>query len=111
MLQKVAAFFFICVVSQAAWSRDPFNVLLVDKSKNQLHLAVYGDGQIQIKKTFHATLGKALGDKTAEKDLKTPEGVYFFKTKLTPPTLKKKFGVMALLMDYPNPIDAIQGKT
>lgn len=94
-----------------ARAHDPFTVVLVDKGKNQLHLAKYNGDKIEIAKSYHTTLGKVRGDKLVEKDLKTPEGVYFFTTKLTPPALKKKFGVMALLMNYPNPIDRIAGKT
>ena len=95
----------------SALAKDPFNVILVDKAKFQLHLAEYLNHRISIKKTFHATTGKASGDKEVEKDLKTPEGVYFFTTKLTPPSLKKKFGALAVMLNYPNPIDELQGKT
>lgn len=86
-------------------------MVLVDKSAHKLFLAEAEEGKIEIKKSYHVTLGKALGDKIVENDLKTPEGVYFFTTKLTPPSLKKKFGVMALLTNYPNPIDRLEGRT
>lgn len=94
-----------------AHAHDPFTVVLVDKSKNELHLGTYNDDKIEIKKTFHTTLGKALGDKMIENDLKTPEGIYFFTSLFRQPALKKKFGVMALLMNYPNPLDRAAGKT
>jgi murein L,D-transpeptidase YafK len=94
-----------------ARAHDPFTVLLVDKSKNQLHVGAYAGDKIEIKKTFHATLGKSTGDKMVEKDLKTPEGIYFFTAKLRPPSLKKKFGSMAMMMNYPNPLDQMAGKT
>ncbi len=95
----------------SARAHDPFSVVLVDKSKNQIALGTYAGDHIEILKQYHVTLGKKLGDKEVEKDLKTPEGVYFFTGKLTPPTLKKKFGNMALMINYPNPIDQLAGKT
>ncbi len=101
------SFIFINCHAQAA----PFPVIVVDKAKHQLHSAIYQDGKIDLVKSYHVTTGKVIGDKEVEKDLKTPEGVYFFRAKLTPPNLKKKFGVMALMMDYPNVIDKIAGKT
>ncbi len=66
-----------------ARAHDPFTVLLVDKGKNQLHLGKYSGDAIEIAKSFHVTLGKIRGDKIAEKDLKTPEGVYFFTNKFS----------------------------
>lgn len=95
----------------SVWARDPFHVLLVDKARHQLHMAEYLSDRISILKSFHVTLGKALGDKEVEKDLKTPEGIYFFKARMRPPGLKKKFGVLAIMMDYPNTIDRMAGKT
>ena len=97
--------------SANARAHDPFNLIVVDKLKSQIYQAQYNSDHIELKKSYHVTLGKARGDKVMEKDLKTPEGVYFFTAKLTPPSLKKKFGHMALMMNYPNPIDQLEGKT
>lgn len=88
-------------------------VLLMDKKENQLKLAHYNydSGSYEIFKEFHATYGQVLGDKSDESDLKTPEGIYLFTSRLTPPTLKPKFGVMAFYMDYPNKFDQLAGRT
>jgi len=85
--------------------------ILVDKSTNTLKLTEYVDGVYQPLLTFHATMGKVKGDKDNEGDLKTPEGIYTFKAKLLPPSLKKKFGVMAFYMNYPNSYDEMAGRT
>ncbi|MBI3535291.1 MAG: hypothetical protein HY072_07380, partial [Deltaproteobacteria bacterium] len=61
----------------------------------------YREDKFQVIKTFHTTLGKVQGDKKAEGDLKTPEGIYTFKSKLYPPQLKPKFGAIAFYMNYP----------
>src|SRR4051794_36987638 len=54
--------------------------ILVDKKTNSLELCEYVDGAYKVLKTFHATLGQVKGDKEDEGDLKTPEGIYTFKS-------------------------------
>src|SRR3989338_5743044 len=86
-------------------------VILVDKATNNLQLAEYAADKYKILKTFHTTVGRVKGDKEDEGDLKTPEGIYRFTARLTPPTLKPKFGVMAFYMDFPNSFDRLAGRT
>ncbi len=87
-------------------------LILVDKKTNLLHLAHYEkDDSYRVIKTFHTTTGKVKGDKEEEGDLKTPEGVYQFTSKLFPPSLKPKFGKMAFYVNYPNAYDGIAGCT
>ncbi len=85
--------------------------ILVDKKTNTLQLTEYRGGEYRVLKTFHTTLGKVTGDKEEEGDLKTPEGIYTFKSLLRPPTLKPKFGVMAFYLNYPNTFDEMAGRT
>lgn len=92
-------------------SKKPTTALLVDKKTNTLRLTEYVDGAYKTLKTFHVTLGKVAGDKESEGDLKTPEGIYTFKSYLTPPSLKPKFGSMAFYIDYPNTYDQMAGRT
>ncbi|MGK5089953.1 L,D-transpeptidase family protein [Bdellovibrionota bacterium FG-2] len=84
--------------------------ILVDKKTNTLYLAQYVDGVYQTVKTYHATLGQVKGDKEDEGDLKTPEGIYTIRARLTPPKLPKKFGVMAFDVNYPNTYDQLAGR-
>ncbi|MCC7440335.1 MAG: L,D-transpeptidase family protein [Bdellovibrionales bacterium] len=86
-------------------------VILVDKKSNTLELAYYGEPEYVPIKTYHTTIGRVVGDKEEEGDLKTPEGVYHFTALLRPPALKAKFGLMALYMNYPNPFDDMAGRT
>jgi murein L,D-transpeptidase YafK len=85
--------------------------ILVDKKTNMLYVTEYLDGKYRQVKSFHATLGKVKGDKEEEGDLKTPEGIYTFKSKLLPPSIKPKFGKMAFYVNYPNTYDSIAGRT
>jgi murein L,D-transpeptidase YafK len=87
-------------------------LVLMDKKTNQLHVAHYeADDSFKLIKTYHATTGKVKGDKEEEGDQRTPEGVYQFSMKLTPPRLKEKFGTMAFYVNYPNAYDQIAGRT
>jgi murein L,D-transpeptidase YafK len=93
-----------------AHARVP-TAILVDKKTNQLFVTEYQDGQYRTLKTYHATLGKVQGDKEQEGDLKTPEGIYLLTSRLVPPSIKPKFGVMAFYVNYPNPFDRLAGRT
>ncbi|MBN22012.1 MAG: hypothetical protein CL678_12095 [Bdellovibrionaceae bacterium] len=110
---KLYRFFLVLLLMpQMSWSAELVApLILMDKAKNLLHLADYDPQKYKIIKTFHATTGRVKGDKTDEGDLKTPEGIYFFTAHLTPPSLKKKFGVRAFYMNYPNPYDKMAGRT
>ncbi|MBC7386482.1 MAG: L,D-transpeptidase family protein [Cryobacterium sp.] len=88
-----------------------YSAILVDKATNTLEVVDLQNGEYLPIKKFHATLGKVKGDKEQEGDQKTPEGIYTFKARLTPPSLKKKFGVMAFYVNYPNDFDKIAGRT
>jgi len=92
-------------------SRSATTAILVDKKTNSLQVVEYQEGAFKPVKSYHVTLGKVKGDKENEGDLKTPEGIYTFKSFLTPPTLKPKFGKMAFYMDYPNTYDQMAGRT
>lgn len=86
-------------------------VVIVDKKKNEIHVAEYNDGRYKPVITYNTTMGQVLGDKMIEGDLKTPEGIYDFSFQVLPPALKPKFGVMALYITYPNPFDKASRKT
>jgi murein L,D-transpeptidase YafK len=99
------------LAARAAEGKKATTAILVDKKTNNLHFCEYVDGAYKIVKTYHATLGQVTGDKEAEGDLKTPEGIYTFKGRSLPPALKPKFGVMAFNMNFPNTYDKMAGRT
>jgi murein L,D-transpeptidase YafK len=95
---------------RSSHSHHIHTLILVDKKTNLLHVAHYEDNDsFKILKTYHATTGKVKGDKQEEGDLKTPEGVYQFSSKILPPKIKPKFGSMAFYINYPNEYDQIAG--
>ena len=80
--------------------------VLVDKSRQRLYLITgAGTGDLTIERTMVCATGEALGDKAVLGDKRTPEGVYFCRTILVPPNLGRKYGVCALPLNYPNPMD------
>jgi murein L,D-transpeptidase YafK len=96
--------------STFSWAK-PTTAILVDKNTNVLHVAHMIEGEYKFVKTYHTTTGKVKGDKEDEGDLKTPEGIYTFKSLLKPPMLKAKFGAMAFYLNFPNSFDTIAGRT
>jgi murein L,D-transpeptidase YafK len=86
-------------------------VVIVDKKTNQLHLAKYNDGRLDIAQSFHTTLGQRQGDKMVEGDLKTPDGIYEFMFRTQAPSLKPMFGPLAIYVGYPNVMDKNGEKT
>lgn len=95
------------------------HVLIAEKATHRLHLFQQNPqrGPVLIK-TYQMATGKKAGDKTFQGDFRTPEGIYEFATFLTHQDLIKRhgktgeiYGVGAFVMNYPNPIDQMEGKT
>jgi murein L,D-transpeptidase YafK len=97
------------LAASVAWAAGNTTAILVDKKTSNLHVCEYVDGAYKILKTYHTTLGQVKGDKEDEGDLKTPEGIYTFKHRMTAPSLQKKFGSLAFYMNFPNTFDELAG--
>jgi murein L,D-transpeptidase YafK len=86
--------------------------LLVDKQEQQLYLYHGTESGPRLFKKFRCTTGRNNnGTKLREGDLKTPNGVYFFRGILEDGQLPDKYGVRAFPMDYPNDFDRLRDKT
>jgi murein L,D-transpeptidase YafK len=88
--------------------------LTIDKTHNQAHLRTLPEGNESAKllRTFKIATGKVEGDKERQGDSKTPEGIYFTSGALSPRNLEpKKYGPLAIPLNFPNPMDQILGKT
>jgi|GEM_PF-290939 len=86
-------------------------VFIVDKATNTLIVSDLKDGVLEEFERMPVTLGRVAGDKESEGDLKTPEGIYTFRSRQTPPKLAPRFGVLAFEMNYPNAYDQMAGRT
>ncbi len=94
------------------------HVILVEKATHKLHLYENKNSIPKLVKTFNTATGKFKGDKTANGDHKTPEGIYTIYEFLSKEELHKRHGKYAEIygsgafpMDYPNLIDLREGKS
>jgi murein L,D-transpeptidase YafK len=94
------------------------HVILVEKATHKLHLYENSGTIPKLVKTYNSVTGKFKGDKTTNGDHKTPEGIYSIDDFLSKEELFRRhgkyaeiYGAGAFPMNYPNFIDARQGKT
>ena len=101
----------MCVPEARAWEAVTDGlpdqaVVAVDKSRQRFFLMEKGKSR-----DYLCTTGQAQGDKQVRGDLKTPEGVYFVVRKRTERLDFEEYGGEAYILDYPNPVDRLRGKT
>ena len=87
--------------------------LLVDKKSNRIYLFAREPQSQRLYKVrdYYVTTGKLVGDKETTGDLRTPEGVYFVTSWISPDKLPSKYGIGAFPVNYPNELDKREGKT
>ena len=101
----------LCTPEARAWEAvtdglPDQQVVAVDKSRQRFFLLEGGSVR-----DYLCTTGQAQGDKQVRGDLKTPEGVYFVVRKRTERLDFQEYGGEAYILDYPNPVDRLRGKT
>ncbi|MBU4525399.1 MAG: L,D-transpeptidase family protein [Desulfomicrobium sp.] len=89
----------------------PALFMAVDMGRQRAFLVRNKDGELNKIKHMPCTTGMRGGGKLLEGDRKTPEGVYFLEGKATGGLDFDLFGNTAYPLNYPNPVDRIQGKT
>lgn len=89
----------------------PSVFMTVDMSRQRAAIIRNKDGEFKKIKDMPCTTGMKGGGKLLEGDRKTPEGVYFLEGKATGGLDFDSFGNTAFPLNYPNPVDRIQGKT
>ena len=96
-----------------ASSHTDMIMLVVDKQNLRAELKTWPEkpSQAASLKQFRVAIGKEEGDKLAEGDNRTPEGIYFARSHIDGHTLPEKYGRKAIPIDFPNPIDQADGKT
>ncbi len=94
------------------------HVILVEKATHKIHIYGNKDSHPKLLKTYNMATGKLKGDKAAEGDHKTPEGIYSMYEFLSKDDLLKRHGKAAEIygsgafpMNYPNFMDDRVGKT
>lgn len=87
--------------------------LLIDKKANRMYVfSRQASGELfEEVNDYYITTGKLVGDKSVKGDLRTPEGVYFVTSWISPDKLPDKYGIGAFPVNYPNELDRRNGKT
>jgi len=86
--------------------------LLVDKKTRTLTVWESEGDKIKPVAEFAVDLGAREGNKTAEGDRKTPEGIYFFQSSMDGHKLDfDNYGEHVFTTDYPNVFDQLEKKT
>ncbi|WP_041720813.1 L,D-transpeptidase family protein [Pseudodesulfovibrio piezophilus] len=88
----------------------PERILAVDKGAQTLIMLERKSPLHEVRR-FPCTTGQSVGDKLVEGDLRTPEGVYFVGYRINRSLNWDLYGNLAYSLNYPNPIDRINGKT
>ncbi len=102
-----------------ALSNQSRHAIAVDASRSRLYLfenstpanAQDTPPQLKLIADFYISVGLSGIDKWAEGDKRTPLGVYYITSSLNPQSLPDLYGVGALPINYPNPLDVQRGKT
>ena len=81
-------------------------VFLVEKMSQ--YLLVYRGKELQA--LYPVTTGMDWEDKWKEGDRRTPEGIYYFTGFIPPERLPDMYGGIAVVLNYPNPVDILLGK-
>lgn len=97
--------------SLAPHPKAPPLFMAVDMARQRAFVVRNKDGELNKIKDMPCTTGMHGGGKLLEGDRKTPEGVYFLQGKATGGLDFDSFGNTAFPLNYPNPVDRIQGKT
>ena len=99
-------------------SEDDTYGIVVEKKIGRLSIFKKNTGRYEFVKSYPVITGKSPGDKTAQGDNKTPEGIYFIVGEKTRAdlegmygSLSKKYGPHAFILDYPNIYDRHNRKT
>jgi len=98
------------------------HAIAVDASRSRLYLfenltpttsggAPTGAPRLKLLGDYYISVGLQGIEKQFEGDKRTPLGVYYITSSLNPKSLPDLYGVGALPINYPNPLDVQRGKT
>ena len=98
------------------------HAIAIDASRSRLYLfenlnparsspAADREPKLKLVGDFYISVGLSGIEKSVEGDKRTPLGVYYITSTLNPADLPDLYGVGALPINYPNPLDVQRGKT
>lgn len=92
------------------YAQAPDFLLAVDKASQRLSAFEHKSPLSKIAE-YDCTTGQNHGDKLAQGDMKTPEGVYFVVSHISSGLDYALYGNEAYPLNYPNPVDRLRRKT
>lgn len=98
------------------------HAIAIDASRSRLYLfenqsppgsteGLTAPPKLKLLGDFYISVGLSGIEKSVEGDKRTPLGVYYITSTLNPDSLPDLYGVGALPINYPNPLDQARGKT
>lgn len=98
------------------------HAIAIDASRSRLYLfenqtppgpteGLTAPPRLKLVGDFYISVGLSGIEKSVEGDKRTPLGVYYITSTLNPDSLPDLYGVGALPINYPNPLDQARGKT
>lgn len=87
------------------------HAIVVDLSKSRLYVFDNSQPVPALIEDFFISMGRGGAGKVNEGDLRTPLGVYFVQSYISPDKLADKYGAGAYPINYPNAWDRMNGKT
>ncbi|MFW5960378.1 MAG: L,D-transpeptidase family protein [Chitinivibrionales bacterium] len=88
------------------------HMILVNKTEDTLYLIEYTENLgPRVQESYHVAVGKNLGPKDRNGDLKTPEGLYNIIGRREEEELPHKYGPYSFILNYPNHTDVMDGRT
>lgn len=87
------------------------HAIAVDASRSRLYFFENSSTGVKLIADYYISVGKLGIEKVTEGDQRTPLGVYYITGSLNPTSLVDFYGVGALPINYPNPLDLKRGKT
>lgn len=87
------------------------HAIAIDASRSRLYLFENTSSGVKLVSDYYISVGKFGVEKSLEGDQRTPLGVYHITGSLNPNSLVDFYGVGALPINYPNPLDLKRGKT
>ena len=87
------------------------HAIAVDTGRSRVYVIENSAQGPRLVREYYASIGKLGMLKQAEGDQRTPLGVYFVTRALAPKRIAERYGSRALVLNYPNPYDRVEGRT
>ena len=89
---------------------DVAHAIAVDVTRSRVYVIKNTAQGPTLIREYYASIGKQGISKFSAGDQRTPLGVYFVTRQVPPTSLPARYGTRALVLNYPNPYDKLEGR-